>query len=81
MEIERLLKYPGFLKRDTFAKGRVEIVELRVDAGHKLCDIALNDLYSIVKCKILVCTVIRNGKCRSGLIIMESAKRLLILKI
>jgi len=62
MEIERLLKYPGFLKRDTFAKGRVEIVELRVDAGHKLCNIALNDLYGIVKCKILVCAVIRNGK-------------------
>ena len=36
VEIERLLKYPGFLKRDTFAKGRVEIVELRVEAGHKL---------------------------------------------
>lgn len=62
VEIERLLKYPGFLKRDTFAKGRVEIVELRVDAGQKLCDTALNDLYNIVKCKILVCTVIRNGK-------------------
>ncbi len=62
VEIERLLKYPGFLKRDTFAKGRVEIVELRVDARHKLCNIALNDLYNIVKCKILVCTVIRNGK-------------------
>ena len=62
VEIERLLKYPVFLKRDTFAKGRVEIVELRVDAGHKLCNIALNDLYNIVKCKILVCTVIRNGK-------------------
>lgn len=62
LEIERLLKYPGFLKRDTFAKGRVEIVELRVESGHKLCNIALNDLYSIVKCKILVCTVIRNGK-------------------
>lgn len=62
VEMERLLKYPGFLKRDTFAKGRVEIVELRVDAGHKLCDIALNDLYGIVKCKILVCAVIRNGK-------------------
>ena len=28
VEIERLLKYPGFLKRDTFTKGRVEIVEL-----------------------------------------------------
>ena len=48
-EIERLLKYPGFLKRDTFAKGRVEIVELRIDANHKLRNIALNDLDSIVK--------------------------------
>lgn len=62
VEIERLLKYPGFLKRDTFAKGRVEIVELRVESGHKLCNTALNDLYNIVKCKILVCAVIRNGK-------------------
>lgn len=62
IEIERLLKYPGFLKRDTFAKGRVEIVELRVESGHKLCNTALNDLYNIVKCKILVCAVIRNGK-------------------
>lgn len=61
-EIERLLKYPGFLKRDTFAKGRVEIVELRIDANHKLRNVALNDLDSIVKCKILICTVIRNGK-------------------
>ena len=61
-EIERLLKYPGFLKRDTFAKGRVEIVEIRIDANHKLRNIALNDLDSIVKCKILICTVIRNGK-------------------
>lgn len=61
-EIERLLKYPGFLKRDTFAKGRVEIVELRVESGQKLCNTALNDLNGIVKCKILVCTVIRNGK-------------------
>ena len=60
-EIERLLKYPGFLKRDTFAKGRVEIVELRVDRDSKLCNQALNDLDSIIKCKVLVCAVLRNG--------------------
>lgn len=28
-EIERIIKYPGFIRRETFAKGRVEIVELR----------------------------------------------------
>ncbi len=61
-EIERLLKYPGFLKRDTFTKGRVEIVELRIDARSKLCNVALNEMYSIVKCKTLVCAVLREGK-------------------
>ena len=60
-EIERLLKYPGFLRRDTFAKGRTEIVELRVDAGSKLCNVKLMDLRSIVKCQVLVCAVLRGG--------------------
>ena len=60
-EIERLLKYPGFLKRDSFAKGRMEIVELRLEADSKLCNVTLNNLNSIVKCKVLVCTVLRDG--------------------
>ncbi|MEE0111382.1 MAG: Trk system potassium transporter TrkA [Oscillospiraceae bacterium] len=60
-EIDRLLKYPGFLRRDTFAKGRTEIVELRVDAGSKLRDVKLMDLRGIVKCQVLVCAVIRGG--------------------
>ena len=60
-EIERLLKYPGFLRRDTFAKGRTEIVEIRVDSGSKLRNVRLMDLRSIVKCKVLVCAVLRDG--------------------
>ena len=61
MEIHRLLKYPGFLRRDTFAKGRAEIVELRIDSGSKLCDVTLAEMPGIVKCKVLVCAVLRNG--------------------
>ncbi len=60
-EIERLLKYPGFLRRDTFAKSRSEIVELRVEEGSKLCDVSLSEMNSIVKCKVLVCAVLRAG--------------------
>ena len=60
-EIERLLKYPGFLRRDTFAKGRTEIVELRVDSGSKLCNVSLMDLRNIVRCQVLVCAVLRGG--------------------
>lgn len=61
MEIERLLQYPGFLKRDSFAQGRAEIVELRVDSSSKLCNVALSAIGSIVKCRILVCAVLRSG--------------------
>ena len=60
-EIERLLRYPGFLKRDSFAKGRTEIVELRISSDSKLCNVALMDMNSIVKCRVLVCAVIREG--------------------
>ena len=62
IEIERLLKYPGFLRRETFAKGLVEIVELRVDEKSKLCNVSLGDLGSVVKCRVLVCAVLREGE-------------------
>ena len=60
-EIERLLKYPGFLRRDVFARGRTEIVELRVDSESKLKDVRLMDLSGILKCRVLVCAVLREG--------------------
>lgn len=62
VEIDRLLQYPGFLKRDSFAKGKTEIVELKVDASSKLCNVALMDMNSIVKCRVLVCAVLRQGQ-------------------
>ena len=61
IEIERLLKFPGFLKRDSFAKGRVEIVELRVDERSRLCNVALSELNRVIKCRVLVCAVLRRG--------------------
>lgn len=61
LEIERLLKYPGFLRRDTFVKGRAEIVELRISADSKLCNITLSELPKLVGCHVLVCAVLRHG--------------------
>lgn len=60
-EIERLLKYPGFLRRDVFARGRTEIVELRIDAKSKLLNVRLMDMPGIIKCRVLICAVLRNG--------------------
>ena len=61
-EIENLLRLPGFLQRDTFAKGRTAIVELRVDKDSKLRNALLNNLNTIVKCRVLVCAVLRDGE-------------------
>ncbi len=60
-EIERLLKYPGFLRRDVFARGRTEIVELRIDRNSKLLNVRLADMPGIIKCRVLICAVLRGG--------------------
>ena len=79
-EIERLLKFPGFLRRDTFAKGRVEIVELRIDAGSKLCNVPLSAMSGIIKCRVLVCAVLRGGTAvaPSGNFVLEAGDRIFV---
>ena len=62
MEIARLLKYPGFLKRETFAKARVEIVELKVLEDSILNNVQLTNLQTKVNAKVLVCAVVRDGQ-------------------
>ena len=80
MEIERLLKFPGFLRRDTFAKGRVEIVELRIDGDSKLKDISLIEMAGIVKCRVLVCAVLRGGTAvaPSGNFVLREGDRIFV---
>ncbi len=80
LEITRLLKYPGFLHRDTFAKGRTEIVELKITAESKLCNVSLFDLNAIVKCKVLVCAVLRDGESMTpkGNFILQDGDRIFV---
>ncbi len=61
-EIEQLLKYPGFLQRDSFARGRAEIVEIEVSQGSALAGRPMKDITEIVKRQVLVCAAIRDGK-------------------
>ncbi len=61
-EIFRLMQYPGFLKRDAFAKGRVEIVELDVHAGGALDGVLLSELPKRLRVKVLVCAIQRGNE-------------------
>lgn len=61
-EIFRLLQFPSFLKRDSFAKGRVEIVEVELRDGNPLIGRSLHELPKLVKVKVLVCAVERGAE-------------------
>lgn len=80
VEIERLLKFPGFLRRDTFAKGQVEIAELRIEPDSKLCNVPLSEMSGIVKCRVLVCAVLRGGTAvaPSGNFVLHSGDRIFV---
>lgn len=80
IELERLIKLPGFLKRESFAKGRVEIVELKIDSDSKLNNVALSEMSRIVRCQVLVCAVLRNGKAiaPSGNCVLQTEDRIFV---
>ena len=61
-EMFKLLEIPGVLKRDTFAKGRVEIIEVVPKEGDALDGTQLLDLQRKLKSRVLVAAVQRDGE-------------------
>lgn len=61
-EIARLIKFPGFSTRESLLGGRVELAELKIAEDSRLCGAALRELEHIIKCRILVCAVLRDGQ-------------------
>ncbi len=60
-EMYRIIQLPSFLKRDAFAKGRVELVEIKVSPDSKLSGRSLADISSSLSVHILICAVERGG--------------------
>lgn len=61
-EIFRLLQFPSFLKRDSFAKGRVELVELKLKHDNLLVNKKLSELGELARLNALICAVDRDGE-------------------
>jgi len=61
-EIYRNVQFPSFLRRDSFAKGRVELVELILEKGNVLIGQKLQQVSEIVKIKAIVCVVERGDE-------------------
>ena len=61
-EMFKLLEIPGVLKRDSFARGRVEIVEVVPKKGDVLDGTPLVELQKKLRCRVLVGAVQRSGE-------------------
>lgn len=56
-EISRILRFPAAIKTETFAKGRIELAELKLPES--LYDQPIHAIYKKYKVKVLICAVAR----------------------
>jgi len=58
-EIRRMITFSSAMKVDTFAKGKVELIELKIFEGIQLVHLKLSDLLSVTRSSVLICAVKR----------------------
>lgn len=61
-EISRMLRFPSALKVETFANGKVELIEIKVSENSPLVGSTLMNIRNKTKIDILVCAVKRNDE-------------------
>lgn len=59
-EISRILRFPAAIKTETFAKGRIELAELKLPES--LEDKPILEIYKKYKVRLLICAVARGDK-------------------
>lgn len=59
-EMARLLRLPSAIEIDTFARGRVELLEYKIPEGNILAGKSLVDVGKNIKSDVLICAVERN---------------------
>ncbi len=58
-EISRILRYPAAIKISPFARGRAEMIEVKLDENNPLVGLSLIAIRAKFQIKILVCAVMR----------------------
>ncbi len=62
MEIARLLRFPSAIKIDTFAKGRAELLTIKLRSSFGLGGQSVEQVVSGLRSKVLICAVERGNK-------------------
>ena len=58
-EIAKVLHFPSAINMESFSRGAVDLVEIRLMAGNPLCNTDISDIQRKFKVKVLVCAVQR----------------------
>ena len=61
-EIAKVLRFPNAINIETFYRGLVDLVELKIDSGNPLCNMQLTDIFDKFDIRILVCAVQRKNE-------------------
>ncbi len=61
-EISHLLRFPSAINVEMMARGRIELVEIRLGHGSPLIGRALKELSAAYRVKVLICSVERDGQ-------------------
>ena len=61
-EIAKVLRFPNAINIETFYRGLVDLVELKIDSGNPLCNMQLTDIFNKFDVRILVCAVQRKNE-------------------
>lgn len=60
-EISRILRFPSAIKVETFAKGKVELLEFKIHKNSPLIGMKINEITKALRMKLLICAVQREG--------------------
>lgn len=79
-EIHRLLHFPLATRIEVFARGRAELVEMKVEEGNSVIGKSLYELNKVMHINLLICAVVRNGNILipSGSFVIEKGDTLYI---
>ena len=58
-EIQRMISFPSAMKIDTFANGKIELIELRLFKKIRVVGLQLKELSSVTRASVLLCAVKR----------------------
>lgn len=61
-EIAKVLRYPSAINIESFAKGHVDLAEIKLSGDCPLCNQQIMDIFSSYKTKVLVCAVQRGNE-------------------